>query len=112
MKDYFRYGNEIRFEFPLDGDCLNIYDGHLENGELFVKVKIQADKGSKIEVNQIPAVYNGEFFEADVSVNGYRTNLVAKDDKGNEERIVVYRLINPTGIYRLSSDDNILFLQD
>lgn len=112
MRDYFRYGNKIRFDFPLDGDCLNIYDGALKDGELFVKVKVQADKDSEIEINQIPAVYNGEFFEANVPVYGYRTNLVAKDDKGNEERIVVYRLINPVGIFRLSSDDNILFLQD
>ncbi len=112
MKDYYRRGGAIRFAFPLDGDCLNIYDGTERDGALWVKVKVEADSGSKIEVNQIPATYNGECFEVEVPIGGYRTNLVAKDDKGNEEKIVVYKLNNPTGIYRLSSDDNILFLQD
>lgn len=112
MRDYFRYDSKIRFAFPLDGDCLNIYDGIEKDGALWVKVKLEADKNSKIEVNQIPATYNGECFEVEVPISGYRNNLVAKDDAGNEEKIVVYKLINPTGIYRLSSDDNILFLQD
>lgn len=112
MRDYFRYGNKIRFAFPLDGDCLNIYDGTERDGVLWVKVKVEADKDRKIEVNQIPASYNGECFEVEVPIGGYRNNLVAKDANGNEEKIVVYKLKNPTGIYRLSSDDNILFLQD
>ncbi len=112
MRDYYRYGSKIRFAFPLDGDCLNKFDGTEKDGVLFVKVKVQADKNSKIEINQIPAFYNGECFEAEIPISGYRTNLVAKDENGNEEKIVVYKLINSTEIYRLSSDDNILFLQD
>lgn len=112
MRNYFRYGSKIRFAFPLDGDCLNKFDGEEKDGVLWIKVKLEADKKSKIEVNQIPASYNGTCFEADVPVSGYRTNLVAKDGDGNEEKIVVFRLKNPVGIYRLSSDDNILFLQD
>lgn len=112
MRDYLRRDRKIRFAFPIDGDCLNIYDGVEKDGALWVKVKVEADKDSKIEINQIPATWNGECFEVEMPFNAYRTNLVAKDKDGNEEKIVVYKLINPTGIYRLSSDDNILFLQD
>lgn len=112
MRDYYRYNSKIRFAFPLDGDCLNVFDGEEKGGALWIKVRIEARESEKIEVNQIEAVRKGDFFEADVPVTGYRTNLVAKDGSGNEEKIVVYRLKNPVGIYRLSSDDNILFLQD
>ena len=115
MRDYFRSSNKIRFLTPLDGDCLNIYDGSMrEDGCLWIKVKIQTDRDRKIEVNEIPAVYNNNCFEAEVPLDIGRTTLVAKDTENNEisEKIVVFRLSKCTGIYRLSSDDNILFLQD
>lgn len=115
MRDYFRRGGAICFLTPLDGDCLNIYDGEeRQDGYLWVKVKVQADPGRKIEVNEIPAVYNGECFEVEVPLGMGRTTLAAKDVQDPEvsEKIVVFRLKNCVGIYRLSVDDNILFLQD
>ncbi len=115
MRDYFKRGGKICFLSPLDGDCLNIYDGEeREDGYLWVKVKIQADSNRKIEVNEIPAVYNEDCFEVEVPLGMGRTTLVARDKEDSEvsEKIVVFRLQNCTGIYRLSADDNILFLQD
>ncbi len=112
MRDYLRKDSKIRFEFPIDGDCVNIYDGEMKDGVLFVRVKVCAKAGSKIEINQIPTEFDGEFYVADIPIYGYKTNLVARDDLGNEEIIVIYKLEKSTGIYRLSAEDNILFLQD
>ncbi len=115
MRDYFNRGGEICFLSPIDGDCLNMYDGEeRQDGYLWIKVKLQANAGRKLEVNDTPAVYNGEYFEAEVPLGWERTTLVAKDasDPEASASIVVYRLKNCTGIARLSVDDNIRFLQD
>lgn len=107
----------VRMQFitPIDGDCLNGYDGEEgADGSLWIPVRLRAESGRKLTVNEIPAFDKGEYFEAKVPVGLGRITLVARyaDQTERAEKIVVYRLQNSTGIYRLSSDDNILFLQD
>lgn len=106
---------KIVFLAPLNGDCLNSYDGEeREDGCLWIRVRVWAGRTGQLDVNEIRAVRNGDCFEAEVPLYPGRTTLVAKDVDNPDisAKIVVFRLKNCTGIYRLSSDDNILFLQD
>ncbi len=134
MKDYLGIDKEIHFLFPVDGDCLNEYDGELLQNEpvteatedhasvcagsaadyLLVTVKVAAPADRQLTVNKVPLAWQGDHYEAKVPVAGYRTSLVIQDlqDLNVNEKIVVFRLPHATGGYRLSSDDNILFLQD
>lgn len=102
------------FEFPIDGDCLNSYDGVMKDGVLTIKARVRADETSDIYINEIKAVKTGDIFEAEVSLKGYRNTLYAvdKNDSRNDAKIAVYMLRNPIGKYRLSSDDNLLFFAD
>ena len=36
MRDYFKNGEGINFLFPIDGDCVNEYDGFVKDGVLYV----------------------------------------------------------------------------
>lgn len=114
MKDYFNESDFIRFIFPIDGDCLNEYDGLQKDGVLTIKVKVFACPDADLTVNETKAHYNGECFEAEIPLYGYRSTLLAVDhkDPATCARIAVYRLPDCTGKFRLSSDDNILFLAD
>lgn len=114
MKDYFKNGNKMNFAFPIDGDCLNERDGRLEGDILYVTVKIKAEDGAEIFVNDIPAKQNGEFYEAEIALKGYRTTLYAvnKNDSEAFAKVTVFRLSRAVGGYRISSDDNVIFLWD
>ncbi len=98
---------------PIDGDMLNEFDGVMKNGSLEVPVKIISDKNKNITVNGIKAVFDGQEYNAVVPLNTYTNTIVVSDENtGYHEKIVVYRLLNATGKYRFSLDDNIWFLQD
>lgn len=114
MRDYLNRDGKIRFLFPVDGDCINVNDGYEKDGMLYVKVIVKADGVKNLEINEKPASFNGENFELEMAFPYGRTTLVAKNSDNGEEqsKIVVLRLKNATGIYRLSSDDNIIFLKD
>ncbi len=114
MKNYYGTDKEFRFEFPLDGDCLNRYDGtETENG-LIVSVKVAAPSlNCEIYINEKKAEVKDGVYTADILINGYRNTLFAENKTtGEKTKIAVYRLTNAFGKYRLSSDDNILFLAD
>lgn len=101
----------MEFLFPLDGDCLNIYDGKETGDGLLIPVRVSGEPGRTVIVNDRPAEWDGEGYTCMVPLRHYRTTLTASD--GQEQiAIAVYRLHDPVGKYRLSSDDNILFLQD
>lgn len=106
--------NRICFVSPLNGDCLNQHDGTEKDGRLYIRVRLQAPKGASICVNDVPAVYRGPYFEAELPLSGRRTTLSATDINNPENscKIVVYDFRHGMGKYRISSDDNILFLQD
>ncbi len=113
MRDYLNRDGKIRFLFPIDGDCINVNDGYEKDGMLYVNVIVKADGVKNLEINEKPAKLNGENFELEMAFPYGRTTLVAKDtDSGEQTKIVVLRLKNAFGIYRLSSDDNIIFLKD
>ncbi len=111
MNQYFHADEPLHFVFPINGDCLNEHDGRAEGEALFVPVAVHAPEGKTVFVNGVQAEYiNGEY-RAEVGVTGYRNMLTATDGEHSAE-IAVYRLPNVMGKYRLSSDDNILFLAD
>lgn len=110
MRDYFGRG-EITFLFPLDGDCLNSADGKIRGNELLVPVKVRS-RAEKMSVNGVSAKKNGEEFIAEIPVCFGETVLEAVSSSGNKAKISVRRLRHAEKGYRLSSDDNILFLKD
>ena len=41
MRDFFHKYDPVFFEFPIDGDCLNRYDGEERDGVLYIPVRIK-----------------------------------------------------------------------
>lgn len=113
MRDYFKNGEGINFIFPIDGDCVNEYDGFVKDGVLYVNARIDAPENEEIYINGEKAEYKNGAFEAAVAVKGYRNTLVAENkDKTKSARVAVYKLYNAVNSWRLSVDDNIVFLYD
>ncbi|PWM41135.1 MAG: hypothetical protein DBX52_02145 [Clostridiales bacterium] len=113
MRNYFGNDPEFHFQFPLDGDCLNCYDGQETPEGLLITVRVNGRAGSRVAVNEQPAEWNGTCYTCGILLRHYRTTLEAADlNSGEKTSIAVYKLHDPVGKYRLSSDDNILFLQD
>ena len=113
MRDYLRKNDSLRFVFPIDGDCVNERDGTSERGAVLINVKVSAPEGHTVTVCGEKAEWKDGFYTVPVEIFGHRTILTAKDEStGDECRIAVYYLPNSVGGYRISSDDNILFLAD
>lgn len=114
MRDYFRRENPIHFIFPIDGDCLNDNDRTADRDAFTIKVKVYAARDAELFINEKKAVYNGNCFEADIPLIGYRNTLEAVDKRaeGAGESIAVYRLDQAAGKYRISIDDVIFAMQD
>jgi hypothetical protein len=109
MRDYFKKG-KFTFVFPIDGDCVNCRDGVVCGDDLIITVKLRYN-GDEVFIGGVKADKDGDCFSAQIAVKtGKNTiNVTAPDDS---REIVVYRLKNAEKGYRLSSDDNILFLKD
>lgn len=101
--------SELHFVFPIDGDCLNEYDGEMRDGKLYVKVQVSSD--SPVRINGQMAKPLGAYYEAEVCLESKKNRIQAINAQETKE-ICVYQLQNCTGKYRLSSDDNIVFLWD
>ncbi len=114
MKDYFALHKPVHFVFPIDGDCLNQYDGIEKDGKLFIKALVAAVPDADVYINEEKAFFNGKYFEAEVMLEGRRTTFFAVDRNccENCDRISVYDFRHAVNKYRISSDDNIFFLQD
>ncbi len=113
MRDYFGKNQVMYFEFPLDGDCLNRFDGEETADGLNLMVRLYAAPDQKILINEVEAKWNGECYLCPVTLKHYRTTLEAVNaESGEAVAIAVYRLQDAVGKYRISSDDNILFLKD
>ena len=113
MRDYFNTASSVRFIFPIDGDCLNIYDGEMKEGYLAVKAKLEAPANSDIYIDNKKAEYDGQYFTGVVLLKNYCTVIMAENrTDGYKTSITVYKLENGIGKYRISLDDNILFLAD
>ena len=110
---YFGEDKSIRFLFPIDGDCLNANDGVAEGNKLTVTAKVEAPEGHEVKICDKIAEYKDGVYVADFTVEGRETILTATDlTDGITAEIKVFRLKNSMGGYRLSSDDNIMFLAD
>ena len=114
MRDYFMKESPIRPLSVIDGDCVNERDGTLTADGLFLPVAFEAPTGHEITVNgQTAQETESGVYRATVLLRGYRNTLLAEDrTDGTSCRIAVYHMPNAVGKFRLSSDDNILFLQD
>ncbi len=112
MRDYFKNGEGLNFIFPIDGDCVNENDGAIRDGDLYITAKIAGDADDEVFVNGVKAEYKNGAFEAEVKIGGWYNTLVAESKKGGKAKIAVLKLDNAVGGWRLSVDDNIIFLQD
>lgn len=113
MRDFFGTGSLTRFVFPIDGDCLTHEDGEIREGYLTVRVKVAATLGSKIEIDEAEAEFDGTYYVKEVVLRTYRTTITAKNlTDGSQASIVVYDFEKSVGKFRISLDDNILFLAD
>lgn len=113
MRDYFRKDDPVRFLFPIDGDCINANDGVVSGDSVRISVSVAAPAGHEVEICGKPAGFREGAYRAEVEISGRETVLTAEDKTaGTACRITVFRLLDPMGGYRLSSDDNIIFLCD
>ena len=113
MSNYFMTDSPIRFVFPINGDCVNERDGRKGDDCVYVNAKVAAPANAEVYIGKQKAVFDGEYYTAEVCVTGYRNTIVAEDKtNGNECKVAVYYMPETVGKFRLSSDDNILFLQD
>jgi len=113
MKDLVFANQNFHFIFPIDGDCLNANDGAALDGGTEIVARVMAPMGHKITVSGTEAEYIDGEYRARIAVFGSERALVAEDHTtGEREEIRVFRFENALGGYRLSSDDNIIFLAD
>ena len=111
--DYLHEKGNIRFVFPVDGDCVNEGDGFLREGELYIRVKVLANGSNAVLVNGAPARFDGEYFVAEVPVSEGRFRLDAFDEtSGERDTVYAFNFKNAWKKFRISVDDNIRFLQD
>ena len=113
MRDYLNKGQALYFSFPIDGDCVNVRDGVALTDGVRIPVSVIAPEKHKIEVSGVSARYENGAYRAYADITARETTLVARDlTDGTSASVRVFYLPNATGGYRLSSDDNILFLWD
>ena len=107
MRDYFGKEQAIRFIFPIDGDCINENDGER------IVARVEAPEGHRVTICGKRADFCDGYYCAEVEVKEAEVLLRAVDENTEEAcEIRVFRLKNPVGGYRISSDDNIIFLWD
>ena len=103
----------MRFLFPQNGDCINRNDGVVTDGGILIDARIDAPADAEIYVCGEKGVFSDGAWTAKVLVSDRKTTLSAKNvQNGEVSEITVLKFRNPVGKFRLSSDDNILFLQD
>ncbi len=105
---------KIVFQNFYDGDCLNCYDGEIRDGILEVELLISAPTSEEVAISGIRAtkLCEGEF-SAKVKMIGGRNDFCATDGKGNEAKITLYHFPRHNEKrYMISSDDNIVFLEE
>ncbi len=113
MISTFEKTQPLAFLSPINGDCVNARDGRMVGETLWVHVKVAAPAGSEVFVNRQRLTAADGVYEGAVPLTGRRTLLTAEDrTHGTGTEITVLHLPQAVGKYRISSDDNILFLKD
>ncbi len=108
-------GKPLSFLSPLNGDCVNRADSLDPKSPMpLLEVRLSAPAGHTVTLNGRPTAETAPgLFCGTAAVRGYRTALSARDeDTGEEATIAVYYFAGAMKKYRVSSDDNILFLWD
>lgn len=104
---------KMNFVFPIEGDCINKNDGISVDGGVEIEAAVSAQADGEVYICGKKACYSDGLWKANVIISGYRTTLTAEDRaSGAGCEITILRFADPVGKFRLSSDDNILFLQD
>ena len=114
MRDFFDSALKTRFLFPIDGDCLDVRDGEADADMLLVPVTVTSCAGARVTVNGTAATETeAGVYRATVRVRAGESTLSARNESdGSEQAIRVYHFPAAEKKYRISSDDNILFLAD
>ncbi len=101
---------------PIDGDCLNMYDGIYSDDNLVLRVVVESDTDN-VFINGIqctpctPSL--GNQYTAQITINEYDGFITAENKKtGEVAGIRIYYNSNRVNYYRISVDDSILFLKD
>ncbi len=104
---------KMYFVFPIDGDCINENDGILTDGGIELEARVCAPDSADVYICGKRAEFCDGLWQAKVNISAYRSILEAEDRASGEVcNITLLRFSDPVGRFRLSSDDNILFLQD
>ncbi|MEG2597541.1 MAG: hypothetical protein RR977_03850, partial [Oscillospiraceae bacterium] len=70
----------VGFVFPIDGDCLNEYDGALHpDGSLTITATVQAPQTADLWINGVKAHPSASFFAAEVTLTDRQAILLAED---------------------------------
>lgn len=103
----------IKFIKPIDGDCLNIYDGIYFENSLTFSVTVECDTGS-VCINGIKCVAeSGNRYTAKITISESVNFITAENtESGEVAGIKIYYYGNCINLYRISVDDSILFLKD
>jgi len=113
MRDYFNTSAATRFLFPIDGDYINERDGVTADGGVDCEVTVASMPHADVTVNGVSATEENGIYRATVRVfEGINTLKAHNLTDGSKATVTVYYLPRATGKYRISSDDNILFLAD
>lgn len=115
MIDFSKQTRSTKFRFPIDGDCLNADDGTQSADNLMCTVIVESRPNCQVIVNDTPARYQEQdhAYYAKISLQKGLNRLIAKNtDNLTEDIVSVFFLPETKGKYRISSDDNILFLHD
>ena len=100
----------LKILFPWDGDFVNSRDGQWRDGALWIPVKVTVSA----VVNGIHTQYDGaqNCHVARVPLYGYRNTLIARTEDAQVCQQVFVMDDRHLKKFRVSSDDNIRFLQD
>ena len=113
MRDYLNTNAPTHLLFPVDGDHLNERDGNTEGDALYLTATARSAPGCKVSINGTPATEENGTYRATVCVKeGKNVLCVQNETDGTGATASVYFSTRVTGKYRISSDDNILFLYD
>ena len=103
----------MRFIFPQNGDCINKNDGTPTADGILIETRIEAPEDAEIYIGAERARLLDGAWTATVPISDHKTTLTAENRKNGETcAVTVLKFADPVGKFRLSSDDNILFLQD
>ncbi len=113
MRNFLNDSAPTHFLFPIDGDFVNSRDGIENGGGLEFTATIFSAPNCKVSINGVSATEENGVYSAKVKASVGCTSLSAKNETdGTEDTVNVYYVPDTVGKYRISSDDNILFLAD